>query len=285
MGAGPPPPGPDGPAPPDPAGGYPPPRPEAGYLPPQPAAYPQPGAYPQQPMPGGGLPASAASWDTHLPSAPPVGDGLLAAVKLLIFLQLPALFAINGLRLRYASQIEDRALSTDLATTEMVLGLVTIGYVVALLIPAAVCWCLWQSRTQQRLHRLRPQAAFRHSSGWAVGAWFVPGANLFVPFRAVADLWRNSAPPEASGPDPTPPAVGQWWVWAAGIPVGLLLVAFLVGFTIAASGGPPDGGFVIRADALIGLLQTASLVVGAWVVVRLIGGIHDRVRALESPVA
>lgn len=230
----------------------------------------------------GSPPASAGSWNSAQPAMPRVSDGLVTAVKVLIVLQLPVPFLINALRLRYASQLEGATAAADIATTEMLLGLLVIAYLFLLLLPAGVCWCLWQARSHRRLQSLRPQAAFRTTPGWGVGSWFVPVANLWVPFRAVADLWRNSAPPGASGPEPTPPDVGRWWTLFVGVPVGLLVLSFVVGFVLAAGGNAPAEATLIRADTMVNLLTSVSWVAAAWVVIRLVGGIHGRIRALEE---
>jgi Domain of unknown function (DUF4328) len=36
----------------------------------------------------------------------------------------------------------------------------------------------------------------RESPGWAIGAWFVPVANLWLPFRIMVDIWRAGLPPQ-----------------------------------------------------------------------------------------
>jgi hypothetical protein len=46
------------------------------------------------------------------------------------------------------------------------------------------------------------------SPGWAVGSWFVPFANFYVPFRTVRELWRKSHTPVAFR---VPGYFGLWW--------------------------------------------------------------------------
>lgn len=48
------------------------------------------------------------------------------------------------------------------------------------------------------------------SPGWAVGAYFVPLANLYLPYRNMAQLWRATAPEDA-GPSAKPRLVALWW--------------------------------------------------------------------------
>lgn len=265
------------PPPPEPSGSQ-------GWPPPPVTDAPAPAAGPAH---GGGPigasvpPASSAGWHTA-PIPPRVSDGLITTLKVLLVLQVVAFALIAVARLVYAGQVADGAGSADLETAEVALGLLVLAWVGFVAIPATVTWCLWQSRTHRRLQALRPRAGFRHSSGWGVGAWFVPVANLFVPFRAVADLWRNSAPIGAAGPDPTPRQVAGWWVGFVGVPSALLVVAFLVGFVLAAGGAGMDDARILRIDAVVGLIQAASLGVAAWFAVQLVDGIHTRTRALES---
>lgn len=50
---------------------------------------------------------------------------------------------------------------------------------------------------------------FRWSPGWAVGGWFVPIANLFIPYQTLRDLWSSA--------DERPSLPLYWWVvWIIG---------------------------------------------------------------------
>ena len=57
---------------------------------------------------------------------------------------------------------------------------------------AAVCWMLWQDSAHRVLSELDASyaAAHPHSRVWW---WFVPGANLVIPYRSVRDIYRGSA--------------------------------------------------------------------------------------------
>jgi hypothetical protein len=58
----------------------------------------------------------------------------------------------------------------------------------------------------------------RESPGWAIGAWFVPVVNLWLPFQIMADIWRAGLPPEERANRAILP--GIWW---ACLSVGSLL--------------------------------------------------------------
>jgi len=69
-----------------------------------------------------------------------------------------------------------------------VLGLATIAVYIA----TVIVFLMW-------LHRVAKNVAafgepLQHSPGWAVGSFFVPIMNLFVPYQAVRDVWKKSDP-------------------------------------------------------------------------------------------
>lgn len=56
---------------------------------------------------------------------------------------------------------------------------------------------------------LRPLGAtnLRYTPGWAIGGWFIPIGNLFIPKQIANDLWRASDPA-------LPPDQGEKWKFA-----------------------------------------------------------------------
>lgn len=89
----------------------------------------------------------------------------------------------------------------------------SIGLGLAVLISAvaAAFFLGWLARARANAEVLST-APHRHGRGWVVGAWFVPFANLVIPARVVADVWRASAPPDAADRDGGP--VYLWWIAA-----------------------------------------------------------------------
>jgi hypothetical protein len=93
------------------------------------------------------------------------------------------------------------------AVIEAVLGVI---YMVAL-VAAGVLVIIWLWRARKNLDAF-PGAPRGMRAGWAIGGWFIPFANLVIPFRvtatvARASLWRSK----------TPPLVGWWWaMWILG---------------------------------------------------------------------
>lgn len=78
-----------------------------------------------------------------------------------------------------------------------------------------VFFLVWLYRAHDNLRALAPTSRLDYSPGWAVGSFFIPFANLVVPYRAVREVWQNSGPPEeALLSAPGPPAFFPiWWLF------------------------------------------------------------------------
>jgi hypothetical protein len=82
-----------------------------------------------------------------------------------------------------------------------------------------ITWCFLEHR---RVDRLGRGTGLR--SGWAIAGWFVPFANLYVPYRVTADIWNGTVGWRAgrSGAgrhvhdSRTSPLVLTWWVGCIG---------------------------------------------------------------------
>ncbi|WP_370414511.1 DUF4328 domain-containing protein [Streptomyces fradiae] len=80
-----------------------------------------------------------------------------------------------------------------------------------LYVATVVLWIVWFHRTRLNAEVWAP-AEHSRTTGWAIGAWFIPFANLWIPRNIAAEIWR------ASRPDPSAPdASGElrllngWW--------------------------------------------------------------------------
>ena len=133
-----------------------------------------------------------------------------------------------------------------------------------LLLLTGIFWLLWQHRAQANLTALGVQG-LRFTPGWAVGWWFIPFANLAMPFLAMRELTRASA---SGGAGPSPPgrvdALLAWW-WAA-----LLLGIVLFNAALIALGSQqPEAtystvaseGLMIAAGAAEGLAAVLAIFV------------------------
>jgi len=89
-----------------------------------------------------------------------------------------------------------------------------IGLAAAFLASVVLVGC-WIYRANANAHALSSGMTIR--PGWAVGWFFVPFANLVMPYQAMKETWRESH--EAAGllEEAQSPIVGWWWgLWIAG---------------------------------------------------------------------
>jgi len=88
-----------------------------------------------------------------------------------------------------------------------------------------VAFLVWFRRAYRNVPALGAES-LRFSSGWAVGAWFVPFLNLVRPKQLADDIWRASDPalpaqPGAAWKQQRVPVLLHWW-WALWILSSLL---------------------------------------------------------------
>lgn len=89
----------------------------------------------------------------------------------------------------------------------------------AVFVACVVAFCLWLYRAYANLRALgHPRSALEHSPGWAVGFFFIPFVNLFMPFRVVREVWVKSDPRVRTredylfGPPVSTALVLAWWL-------------------------------------------------------------------------
>ena len=82
-------------------------------------------------------------------------------------------------------------------------------------VTTVVFFCVWLYRAADNLRALNPANQPEYSPGWAVGSFFVPFANLIIPYRAVREVWQKSSPPnEFLLAEPGPPTYfPTWWLF------------------------------------------------------------------------
>lgn len=87
----------------------------------------------------------------------------------------------------------------------------------------AVAFLLWLYRAADNMTALgNPASHVDYTPGWAVGSFFIPIANLFMPYSAVREVWRKSDPAFVTDPDvglgparSSPLLLGWWLTWIA----------------------------------------------------------------------
>ncbi|WP_240138719.1 DUF4328 domain-containing protein [Streptomyces sp. MUM 178J] len=85
----------------------------------------------------------------------------------------------------------------------------------------AVLFIIWFFRVRKNAGVFAPDLMTR-GPGWAIGAWFIPIANLWIPRGVAAEVWTASRP-DAYAPDRSQPRtpLNLWWtVWVVTLVFG-----------------------------------------------------------------
>jgi hypothetical protein len=141
---------------------------------------------------------------------------------------------------------------------------------VVVFLTTVVLFCVWLHRAYSNLTALGyPKQALKHSAAWAVGSFFVPIANLFIPYRAVRETWLKSDP--AVGDDdyvasrePSSPSIMTLW-WAFWIISNIVNNAAL---RVSLNAKTAEGEIVATWLGLLGELLTIPAAIFAILVVR-----------------
>jgi len=88
------------------------------------------------------------------------------------------------------------------------------GVQVVLFFPCGTAVLMW---VQRACHNARVKApAMRPTPGWVVAWYFIPVANLLIPFLDMRDIWKNTAEQAGQTDDNGAPLLIAWWVlWLA----------------------------------------------------------------------
>ncbi|MFK0191424.1 DUF4328 domain-containing protein [Kitasatospora sp. NPDC090308] len=122
---------------------------------------------------------------------------------------------------------------------------------VLLTLATAVVFIVWLHRVRVNVEVICPQV-YQRGRGWTIGAWFIPFANLYLPWRVTADIWNASGPTDRHGvPQPFRAGVVNAW-WAAWV-VSLVLGRLKVSAAVTAS------EFVTAVAAVLAILVVRGL--------------------------
>ena len=78
------------------------------------------------------------------------------------------------------------------------------------LVSTAIVFIIWFHRAYRKVRTLGGE--MRYSNGWAIGSWFIPVANFWIPKKLANDIWRGSGPPEDRSPSAHPALLTAWWL-------------------------------------------------------------------------
>jgi hypothetical protein len=83
-------------------------------------------------------------------------------------------------------------------------------------VATGIVFLVWLHRSVKNLPAFgTPRSSLSYSPAWSVGSFFVPFANLVIPFKATRELWENSVPPEdnAISVSSPPASFYAWWTF------------------------------------------------------------------------
>jgi hypothetical protein len=147
-------------------------------------------------------------------------------LKLSIALQVPAvLLDFNQLRVVSALSAHQgdadaiNAMMPDADINDQLMGIM--GYVqTGLLVLTLILFMMWVHRANQNIRAFGAQD-LKFTPGWAVGWFFVPIANLWMPFKVMSEIFRASGQPEEWQKQVNAPLLGRWWFfWVADVVIG-----------------------------------------------------------------
>ena len=114
-------------------------------------------------------------------------------------------------RLTEDQELGDNPMGAALAILILLLAVLEL----LIYVTTVVFFCVWLYRAYDNLRAFNAWSRLDASPGWAVGSFFVPFANLIIPYRAVKEAWQKSGPPsEALLSQPAAPAYFPvWWTF------------------------------------------------------------------------
>lgn len=172
----------------------------------------QPGPY--QPLPG---------FAAQPPAVLRSPQGVAMATNVLLALSGVLSLASAGISLyvstiagtgKYTGAISEQSITLP----ESLMALSTLGQL-PLLLGTAVLFIIWFHRTYGNAEIFNPGAVTR-SRGWAIGAWFIPIGNLFIPYKMAKEMWAASLQLRQDGSywSVSQAPVTAWWLlWVAGL--------------------------------------------------------------------
>jgi len=93
-------------------------------------------------------------------------------------------------------------------------ALTILGAVIFVL--TVIAFLMWLHRSSSNLPEFGYWKSQGYSPGWAVGSFFVPIANLFMPYQAMKEIWKKSRPANSeslSFSNSPPGFFPAWWAF------------------------------------------------------------------------
>jgi hypothetical protein len=161
----------------------------------------------------GGVTTVDHTW-SGLPTGQAAGDrplgGLSTALTVLLFLCGVAATATSFALFNRASLLDDLPAHslTELQDADDVVVGVGVSLIV-LFVVTGIVWVIWQHRHAKNARLLGQREGL--GPGWAIGGWFVPIGNFFLPQMQLAQAAKVSDSDSSTG-GRVPPVLVVWWV-------------------------------------------------------------------------
>ncbi len=156
--------------------------------------------------------------------------------------------------------------------TAGVRALLVFGATALLSIVTAIVFCVWVVRAAKNARALGAQG-MTVSPGWCAGWFFVPIANLFMPFKGVSEIYKASEPgvkppnPEGWMGVPLPGLLVAWWA--------LWVMSLLINNASFTLGSDQSMDTLVTSAWMTIVGQTISMV-AAFCAMGVVRVIHDR---------
>lgn len=129
----------------------------------------------------------------------------------------------NLMQIGLLSEAVSGGITTEQAEANDMRQLAVNVILILIFVALAVAFLVWLHRVMKNLPALgNPKTRIEYTPGWAVGSFFIPFANLFMPYRAVSEAWNKSNPLVRTeegltfAPRSTSGLLTAWWVsWIA----------------------------------------------------------------------
>ncbi len=183
-------------------------------------------------------------------------------------------------------EVETTGSSADAAEGAMVAYLLLAGFVAmiagGIALAQVIVGVIWMGRAYGNAQALGARG-LSWSPGWAIGSWFIPFANLVIPFLIMTEIWKASDPratePEAWRSLPTPGwMIALWVLWVASF-----LVSVVLGFALAI--GSALGSLSYLEQVLLNLPGVLLYLAAGVLFLNYVSKVHERqtLRAGQVP--
>lgn len=114
---------------------------------------------------------------------------------------------LSGIQNRtFASDAEMRAAADASDARQRIIGFAQFAVAIAVII----AFMMWVYRSNRNARSFGPHT-MRFTPGWSVAWFFIPIANLWIPYQAVREIWEVSGDPASPANTRPQPLLGWWW--------------------------------------------------------------------------